>query len=99
MNSFSNLDKFFKSLIIIISQYFYKIWLKFQVGNPVYVLAHNIRRGQLVCGMNKTVASFRLDFTGKDSNIIDKSTPFKSHEHTDIVSCVLCHESRVYSAG
>jgi len=72
---------------------------KIRVGNPVYVLAHNIRRGQLVCGMNKTVASFRLDFTGKDSNIIDKSTPFKSHEHTDIVSCVLCHESRVYSAG
>ena len=32
-------------------------------------------------------------------HVIDISNFYTAEEHTDIVRCIVCHESRIYSAG
>lgn len=72
---------------------------RIKVGSPIYTLTHNIRRNQLVLGLKGTIMLYWLDLSMKATSVIHETKPCKSHEHTDIVSCVVCYESRVYSAG
>ncbi|XP_071959328.1 uncharacterized protein [Antedon mediterranea] len=82
---------------------------KIRVGSPVYCMALHVRRRQMVCGFNQAIRVFSLDEGGavqpsavadKDgSHLIHIKSGSTSTEHTDIVKCIVCHESRVYSAG
>ncbi|XP_031569624.1 uncharacterized protein LOC116304102, partial [Actinia tenebrosa] len=64
------------------------------IGSPVYCMAWNTRRNQLVAAVGSTVQIFTM----KDP-VYHVYQGFVSSVHTDIVKCVVCHESRVYSAG
>ncbi|XP_030834052.1 uncharacterized protein LOC752732 [Strongylocentrotus purpuratus] len=68
-------------------------------GSPVYSMALNVRRHQLVCGFNACIRVFSLDENRESGHLIDLKYSYNSKEHTDIVKCIVCLESRVYSAG
>ncbi|PIK45764.1 hypothetical protein BSL78_17369 [Apostichopus japonicus] len=70
-----------------------------KLGAPVYVMALNIRRHQLVCGFNAFIKVYSLDENRESGHFIKVRQPYISREHTDIVKCITCLESRVYSAG
>lgn len=72
---------------------------KIRIGGPIYTVAHNIRRGQLVLGMTNSIMLYWLDFDQKATTCLNISNPEHSRDHTDIVNCVVCNESRVYTAG
>ncbi|KAJ3326052.1 hypothetical protein HDV06_002437 [Boothiomyces sp. JEL0866] len=69
-------------------------------GGPVYCLAYNFRRQQIMAGQNKKVRLFQL--IGEDSHtttdVLEKKSVSCS-EHHDIVSCIVSCEGRFYSAG
>eukprot|EP00057_Strongylocentrotus_purpuratus_P012638 XP_011667112.1 PREDICTED: uncharacterized protein LOC100891227 [Strongylocentrotus purpuratus] len=62
-------------------------------------MALNVRRHQLVCGFNACIRVFSLDENRESGHLIDLKYSYNSKEHTDIVKCIVCLESRVYSAG
>ncbi|XP_071842800.1 uncharacterized protein [Apostichopus japonicus] len=72
---------------------------RIKLGAPVYVMALNIRRHQLVCGFNAFIKVYSLDENRESGHFIKVRQPYISREHTDIVKCITCLESRVYSAG
>ncbi|KAJ8034301.1 Nuclear distribution protein nudF [Holothuria leucospilota] len=72
---------------------------RIKLGAPVYVMALNLRRHQLVCGFNACIKVYSLDDNRESGHFIKLRHPFISREHTDIVKCITCLESRVYSAG
>ncbi|XP_071806782.1 uncharacterized protein [Asterias amurensis] len=72
---------------------------RIKIGSPVYCMALNTRRHQLVCGLNGSIKVYSLDDKREKSSIIQLEDPFISREHTDIVKCIVCLESRVFSAG
>ena len=75
------------------------IYISKQVGEPIYVFEYNALREQLILGIRNKVAVYWLDFEYKAKSIFSKEKPSFSYEHTDIVTCVNCSDSRVYSAG
>jgi len=72
---------------------------KLDVGEPIYVFEYNALREQLILGIRNKVAVYWLDFEYKAKSIFSTEKPSFSYEHTDIVTCVNCSDSRVYSAG
>ncbi|CAG5133976.1 unnamed protein product, partial [Candidula unifasciata] len=66
---------------------------------PVYCMAIHLRRQQLMCGSNGGVRVYALDKEKECGHYIKSCILQFSREHTDIVRCILCHESRVYTAG
>ncbi|ELT89388.1 hypothetical protein CAPTEDRAFT_187404 [Capitella teleta] len=72
---------------------------KIMLGQPVYCMAINPRRQQLICGVSKGILVFNLDIEKESGHYINTEVKFHATEHTDIVRCIVCHESRVYSAG
>lgn len=77
---------------------------KIQVNSPVYCLAYNSRRAQLMAGQNRKVRLFQLigddnaHGAGVGSDILEKKTVVCC-EHFDIVNCLVSCEGRFYSAG
>ncbi|KAJ3277023.1 hypothetical protein HDV01_000075 [Terramyces sp. JEL0728] len=72
----------------------------YSTGGPVYCLAYNYRRQQIMAGQNKKVRLFQL--IGEDSHTTTDVLERKSvscSEHHDIVSCIVSCEGRFYSAG
>jgi len=70
---------------------------KVQIGSPVYAMAWNPRREQLVLGMTAAVRVYKLK--ARDQGHIVNKKGYIAKDHTDIVRNVICHETRVYSAG
>lgn len=69
------------------------------IGVPVYCMALNTRRQQLICGVNGGLQIFALDSEKSCGHVINNKLVYWAREHTDIVRCIVCHESRAYSAG
>ncbi|ORZ33212.1 quinon protein alcohol dehydrogenase-like superfamily [Catenaria anguillulae PL171] len=92
-----------------------KILQKIQSGAPVYSLAWNSRRNQLMCGQKGMVRVYQAkdDFQvvqassgGNSTNVPDLIFDLRDLHiigakgiHTDIVSCLYSCEARFYSAG
>jgi len=72
---------------------------RLEVGEPIYVFEYNVLREQLILGIKNKVAVYWLDFEYRAKSVFSKEKPSFSYEHTDIVTCVNCSDSRVYSAG
>ncbi|XP_065055672.1 uncharacterized WD repeat-containing protein alr2800-like isoform X1 [Rhopilema esculentum] len=70
-----------------------------KIGSPIYSMAWNVRREQLILGLNSAVKVYRFKDLSKDQGSFINDKGFTSREHTDIVRNVTCHETRVYSAG
>ncbi|XP_048258792.1 uncharacterized WD repeat-containing protein alr3466-like [Haliotis rufescens] len=72
---------------------------KIQIGVPVYCLALNPRRHQLVCGVNGGIRVYSLDENKECGHVVNNRVLYVAREHTDIVRNIVCYESRIYSAG
>lgn len=72
---------------------------KLLIGQPVYSMVINPRRHQLVCGVSGAIRVYDLDDEREGGHVIRLKVVYVAREHTDIVRCLICHESRVYSAG
>uniref|UniRef100_A0ABM0LXS1 Uncharacterized protein LOC102806264 n=1 Tax=Saccoglossus kowalevskii TaxID=10224 RepID=A0ABM0LXS1_SACKO len=74
---------------------------KMELGAPVYTISMNYKRHQLVCGFNASLKVYELDENKESGHVIDLKSAIECEEtqHTDIIRCVLCNESRIYSAG
>ncbi|KAK2566790.1 putative U3 small nucleolar RNA-associated protein 13 [Acropora cervicornis] len=73
---------------------------KIPIGSPVYCMSWNARRHQIVAAIGCTVQVFNMRDPSREiiGHVIDQKA-FISKEHTDVVKCVVCFESRVYSGG
>ncbi|XP_043559934.1 uncharacterized protein LOC122556802 isoform X2 [Chiloscyllium plagiosum] len=65
----------------------------------VFCMAINHRRHQLICGFKKQLRVFALDVKKESGHVLDLETSFTNHRHKDIVSAVVCIDTRIYSAG
>jgi WD40 repeat protein len=72
---------------------------KLQLNEPVFCLTLNTKRKQLICGMHASINVYNLDEEKESGHYINPIVRYVAKEHTDIVPCVACCESRVYSAG
>ncbi|XP_033909027.2 uncharacterized WD repeat-containing protein alr3466-like isoform X2 [Acipenser ruthenus] len=68
---------------------------KILLGRPVFSMAISHRRHQLVCGFAGRVTVYPLD----EKKGIRTAKSSSDHRHSDIVSCIVCHDSQVYTAG
>ncbi|KAH9505160.1 hypothetical protein Btru_058857 [Bulinus truncatus] len=66
---------------------------------PVYCMAISPRRHQLMCGVNGGIRIYSLNEEKESGHYINHHYLYFAQHHTDIVRCILCHESRIYSAG
>ncbi|WAQ99882.1 MHCKB-like protein [Mya arenaria] len=70
------------------------------IGVPVYCMAINLRRFQLVCGVNGGIRVYALDENKESGHVINcNRVLYVAKEHTDIVRCIICTDTRTYSAG
>ncbi|KAJ3124143.1 hypothetical protein HK098_001370 [Nowakowskiella sp. JEL0407] len=82
-----------------------KIPQKIKTNSPIYSLAYNSRRQQVLAGCNKKVRVFQVNSNddavhgGQLNNEILERKSVCNKEHTDIVSCIVSCEGRFYSAG
>ncbi|XP_007889613.2 probable U3 small nucleolar RNA-associated protein 13 [Callorhinchus milii] len=65
----------------------------------VFCMAICYRRHQIICGFKKRLRVFPLDEKKESGHVIDLKRSFSDHRHSDIVSCVVCLDTRVFSAG
>ncbi|XP_076443785.1 uncharacterized protein LOC143282138 isoform X2 [Babylonia areolata] len=72
---------------------------RIKIGMPVYCMAINPRRHQLVCGVNGGIRVYALDEERECGHIINNKLLYFAREHTDIVRCIMCLDSRIYSVG
>ncbi|XP_078482123.1 uncharacterized protein LOC100175309 [Ciona intestinalis] len=72
---------------------------RIKLNYPIYVMCLNLRRQQIICGLNGSVQLFSLDPQKHSGHLIDQRRPHITKHHNDIVPCIICHESRVYTAG
>ncbi|TPX59029.1 hypothetical protein SpCBS45565_g07846 [Spizellomyces sp. 'palustris'] len=77
-----------------------KVLQKIETGSPIYSLAYNSRRQQIMVGCNRQVRVFQLVSTEEThtSDILERKS-VSCTEHSDIVSCIVSCEGRFYSAG
>ncbi|MGH0118281.1 UNVERIFIED_CONTAM: hypothetical protein FKN15_049302 [Acipenser sinensis] len=68
---------------------------KILLGRPVFSMAISHRQHQLVCGFAGRVTVYPLD----EKKGIRTAKSSSDHRHSDIVSCIVCHDSQVYTAG
>ncbi|RDD41749.1 F-box/WD repeat-containing protein pof1 [Trichoplax sp. H2] len=85
----------------------------FGLGLPIYAMGFNSRKNLLVLGVKNGVFLFALKYElSKDANsLFENDTPlllnikayfniaFVSEENDDIVKCIRCNESRVYTGS
>ncbi|KAL9965739.1 hypothetical protein ACROYT_G029581 [Oculina patagonica] len=69
------------------------------IGSPVYCMAWNTRRNQIVAAVDSTVQVFNMRDPGREIGHVIDTKAYVCREHSDIVKCVVCYESRVYSGG
>ncbi|XP_073256527.1 uncharacterized protein [Porites lutea] len=62
-------------------------------------MAWNARRNQIVAAVDSTVQVFNMRDPGREIGHVIDTKAYVSKEHSDIVKCVVCYESRVYSGG
>ncbi|KAI8837830.1 WD40-repeat-containing domain protein [Chytridium lagenaria] len=76
---------------------------KIETNTPIYCLAFNSRRQQLLVGHNKKVRVFQTisneDISGHTNTDVLEARSMTCSEHSDIVSCMVSCEGRFYSAG
>ncbi|XP_041369826.1 uncharacterized WD repeat-containing protein all2124-like [Gigantopelta aegis] len=72
---------------------------KIKMGIPIYCMAINPRRTQLVCGVNGGIRVYNMDERRECGHFIDHHMLYVATEHTDLVRNIVCYESRTYSAG
>ncbi|KAI8789007.1 vegetative incompatibility protein HET-E-1 [Biomphalaria glabrata] len=72
---------------------------KVPMSVPVYCMTVSSRRHQLICGVNGGIRVYAINEEKESGHYINPQYLHFSQHHTDIVRCVLCHESRIYSAG
>ncbi|KAL8562628.1 hypothetical protein ACOMHN_011200 [Nucella lapillus] len=72
---------------------------KIRIGMPVYCMAINPRRHQLVCGVNGGIRVYALDEERDCGHVINNKLLYFAREHTDIVRSIMCLDSRIYSVG
>ncbi|XP_053405199.1 uncharacterized protein LOC123523222 isoform X1 [Mercenaria mercenaria] len=76
------------------------VYDRITIGVPVYCMAINLRRYQLACGVNGGIRVYALDENKESGHVIDISRIlYIAKEHTDIVRCLICTDTRTYSAG
>ncbi|KAH9247138.1 hypothetical protein BASA81_015281 [Batrachochytrium salamandrivorans] len=78
-----------------------KLLQRIQTGSPIYCLAFNSRRQQLMAGQNKKVRLFQLlnsDDNYSTTGVLERRNVV-CLEHSDVVSCIVSCEGRFYSAG
>ncbi|KAJ3413079.1 hypothetical protein HDV05_008533 [Chytridiales sp. JEL 0842] len=74
---------------------------KIQTGSPIYSLAYNSRRQQLLAGYNKKVRVFQAissEDNHTSTDVLEKKS-ISAQVHNDVVSCMISCEGRFYSAG
>ncbi|KAJ3224690.1 hypothetical protein HK099_008075 [Clydaea vesicula] len=86
-----------------------KLLQRIQTGSPIYSLAFNSRRNQILAGFNKKVRVFQ--FANSEEQNLNSNTNSQNNqkiletrsvacsEHTDVVSCMVSCEGRYYSGG
>ncbi|CAH2277302.1 uncharacterized WD repeat-containing alr2800-like [Pelobates cultripes] len=72
---------------------------KVKLGSPIFSLAINLRRQLLVCGFSKCLSVYPLDENKTSGHAINLKKRFLDHSHTDIVSCIVCLDSQIYTVG
>lgn len=73
---------------------------RINIGVPVYCMAMNLRRFQLVCGVNGGIRVYALDENKESGHVIvSNRILYIAKEHNDIVRCIICTDTRTYSAG
>ncbi|KAJ3015428.1 hypothetical protein HKX48_004593 [Thoreauomyces humboldtii] len=75
---------------------------KVETGTPIYSLAYNSRRQQIMVGCSKEVRVFQLinvEDTHGGSGELMETRSISCGEHTDLVTCIVSAEGRFYSAG
>ncbi|XP_051870391.1 uncharacterized protein LOC127569629 [Pristis pectinata] len=63
----------------------------------VFCMAINHRRHQLICGFKNQLRVFPLDEKKDSGHVLDLGKSFTNHRHKDIVSAVVCLDTRIYS--
>ena len=80
-----------------------KIIQRINTNLPIYSLAFNSRRQQLLAGYYKKVRVFQFstdDSPSASRQLIETgSKPITCSEHSDVVSCMISCEGRYYSGG
>ncbi|XP_067899004.1 uncharacterized protein [Heterodontus francisci] len=69
------------------------------LNTSIFCMAINHRRHQLICGFKKKLRVFALDDKKDSGHVLDLGKSFTDHRHKDIVSAVVCLDTRIYSAG
>ncbi|CAH3158443.1 unnamed protein product [Porites lobata] len=75
------------------------VYDRIPIGSPVYCMSWNARRNQIVAAVDSTVQVFNMRDPGREIGHVIDTKAYVSKEHSDIVKCVVCYESRVYSGG
>ncbi|GAB1605215.1 uncharacterized protein LOC115220472, partial [Argonauta hians] len=69
------------------------------LGKPIYCMALNHRRQQLLCASRNIIRIYRLDESKECGHVINPAVLHIAKHHTDIICAVVCHESRIFSGG
>ncbi|XP_078405864.1 uncharacterized protein LOC144685329 [Cetorhinus maximus] len=72
---------------------------RIMLNTSIFCMAINHRRHQLICGFKKQLRVFALDDKKDSGHVLDLGKSFADHRHQDIVSAVVCLDTRIYSAG
>lgn len=72
---------------------------KIFMNQPIFCIRFNLRRHHFICSFNRQLKIYNLDIRKTYGHVIDMRKPFIAEHHTDIISCLICHDSRVYTAG
>nr|XP_039255644.1 uncharacterized protein LOC120332461 [Styela clava]XP_039255645.1 uncharacterized protein LOC120332461 [Styela clava]XP_039255646.1 uncharacterized protein LOC120332461 [Styela clava] len=72
---------------------------KIYMNQPIFCMRFNLRRHHFICSFNGQLKIFNLDMRKTYGHVIDLRKPFIAEHHNDVISCVICHDSRVYTAG
>ncbi|XP_039630576.1 vegetative incompatibility protein HET-E-1-like [Polypterus senegalus] len=72
---------------------------KIMLRRPIFSIAINHRRQQLVCGFKGRLTVYPLDQKRTTGKVINVKESHSNNTHRDIVSCIICHDSQIYSCG
>ncbi|XP_043925379.1 vegetative incompatibility protein HET-E-1-like [Protopterus annectens] len=72
---------------------------RIMTGSPVFSMAINFRRNHLICGLKRSVSVFSLDLLKQSDKVINSKGAYNDFHHKDVVSCVVCLDTRIYTAG
>ncbi|KAL8618662.1 hypothetical protein ACOMHN_048838 [Nucella lapillus] len=72
---------------------------RIKIGIPVFCMALLPRRHQLLCGVNKAVRVYALDEDRVSGHMINNRILYQAREHNDIVRCIVCLESKIFTGG